>query len=130
MLGPEECLRLLGQRSLGRVGFVADGVPVILPVNYRLVHRDVLFRAAAGTVLSVALRNLTVSFESDWFDDTAHQGWSVLAVGAASALAVDAEAGSGLVRPWAHGRGHHLVRIAIAEVTGRRIQRRRTGIAL
>ena len=122
VLSPGECYRLLRLRSLGRVGLVVNGEPLVYPVRYRLVKGSVLFRAAAGTTLSAGTAGALVTFEADWFDDQAHQGWSVLAVGRALAVDADAPAGSGLRRPWAAGP-HHLVQITPGAITGRRIQK-------
>jgi len=41
----EECLRLLGGQSVGRLGFVSWDQPMILPVNYA-VSGVVVFRVA------------------------------------------------------------------------------------
>ena len=40
----DECLRLLASVPVGRVGFVADGEVVILPVNHVVDGQDVIFR--------------------------------------------------------------------------------------
>ena len=72
-----ECLHLLAERRIGRVGFVVSGQPHVLPVNYS-ADRDgsVVFRTTAGSILTnVAGR--PVAFEVDGFDELRHTGWSV-----------------------------------------------------
>lgn len=118
-----ECFRLLGQRTLGRVGMCLNGELVILPVNYRLVDGTLLFRAVEGSALSSAADLESVVFEADWFDNFSHQGWSVMVRGRAFALPADAEQGTGLIRTWAPGRRHHLVMITVDSISGRRIQK-------
>ena len=34
----EECVELLRAHSVGRIAFVSDGAPIVLPVNYRIVE--------------------------------------------------------------------------------------------
>lgn len=43
-----ECLRLLGEASLGRLAFVVDGLPVVVPVNYAVDGRAFVFRNRCG----------------------------------------------------------------------------------
>lgn len=79
----EDCLRLLGQRSVGRVAIVVDGSPIVLPVNYRLVETCgltwVALRTRPGGVIEQATMN--VAFEIDDIDTAHRQGWSVLVRG-------------------------------------------------
>src|SRR3954470_15372233 len=83
-LGEDECLRLLAAKSVGRVGFVGNTGPVILPVNFVLDAGTVLFRTAAYNTAASALRDAQAAFEVDEIDDHAHAGWSVLVQGTAS----------------------------------------------
>ena len=82
-LSQETCLHHLREGQVGRIGFVVDGDPVILPVNYRLVE------PASGPLLAVRTRPghvieqapMSVAFEIDSIDVHQHQGWSVLVRG-------------------------------------------------
>jgi nitroimidazol reductase NimA-like FMN-containing flavoprotein (pyridoxamine 5'-phosphate oxidase superfamily) len=82
-LSREACLQHLREGRVGRIGFVIDGDPVILPVNYRLVE------PASGPLLAVRTRPghvveqapMNVAFEIDSIDLHHHQGWSVLVRG-------------------------------------------------
>jgi uncharacterized protein len=123
LLAPAECWRLLAGDRLGRVGLVVDGEPVILPVNYVVHERSVVFRTAAGTKLATMTSWPTVAFEVDGREGD-DLGWSVLVSGrpemltdAASVRAVEALG----LHPWAPGSKLHWVRIVPRRVSGRRI---------
>lgn len=83
-LSAEECVALLRGTDLGRIGFVADDFPVVLPVNYR-------FTEGAGSEWWLALRTrpgnvidrapMQVAFEIDGVDAVGRRGWSVLVRG-------------------------------------------------
>ncbi len=82
-LSHDTCLRLLREGTVGRIAFVVDGDPIILPVNYRLVEPSsgpiLAMRTRPGTVIDHAPN--TVAFEIDSIDTVQHQGWSVLVRG-------------------------------------------------
>ena len=48
----DSCLRLLAAVSVGRVGFVADGEVVVLPVNFVVDGQYVVFRTASGSKIA------------------------------------------------------------------------------
>jgi nitroimidazol reductase NimA-like FMN-containing flavoprotein (pyridoxamine 5'-phosphate oxidase superfamily) len=124
VLGREECLRLLGEAHLGRVGLTSGALPIILPVNYRLVGDEVLFRSGLGTKLDAATRNTVVAFEVDHFDTFPHAGWSVVVTGVARPIDPDeAEAllSSAPIARWVPGSDGHTVAISTELVSGRRI---------
>jgi nitroimidazol reductase NimA-like FMN-containing flavoprotein (pyridoxamine 5'-phosphate oxidase superfamily) len=82
-LSERACGVLLGAAAVGRIAFVVDGLPVILPVNYRLLIDDsgmsIVLRARAGHTIDAAGRQ--VAFQIDGIDHQHHQGWSVLVRG-------------------------------------------------
>jgi len=82
-LSLDECLRLLRQRPMGRIGVVVDGFPVVLPVNYRLVETGavtwIALRTRPGNVIERG--SINAAFEIDDIDPVHHQGWSVLVRG-------------------------------------------------
>jgi nitroimidazol reductase NimA-like FMN-containing flavoprotein (pyridoxamine 5'-phosphate oxidase superfamily) len=123
LLGPAECWRLLGAQRLGRVGLVVAGEPVILPVNYVVHARSVVFRTAGGTKLEAVTSWPTVAFEVDAVEGE-RGGWSVLLTGRAEEIheaRIVREVERLGLEPWAPGAKLHWVRIAPRRVTGRRL---------
>lgn len=82
-LSNDACLRRLREGSVGRIAFIVDGDPVVLPVNYRLAEPTsgpiLAVRTRPGTVIDQA--PASVAFEIDSIDQIHHQGWSVLVRG-------------------------------------------------
>jgi uncharacterized protein len=82
-LSQDACLQHLRDGSVGRIAFVIDGDPLVLPVNYRLAEPP------SGPLLAVRTRPDTVidhapssvAFEIDSIDPAHHEGWSVLVRG-------------------------------------------------
>jgi hypothetical protein len=111
----DECHALLESSRIGRLGLVdADG-PLILPVNYCMDGRSVVFRTDEGTKLDAAASGAPVAFEVDGIDSAQRIGWSILIRGSAAAVTEPGE----LHRveqlpliPWAPGRKAHYVRIS------------------
>ena len=123
LLPPAECWRLLTDHRLGRIGLVADGEPVILPVNYVVHERSVVFRTAGGTKLDAATTWPVVSFEIDGTEGS-RGGWSVLVTGRAERVHDDRtrrEVEALGLEPWAPGAKLNWVRIVPGRVTGRRL---------
>jgi nitroimidazol reductase NimA-like FMN-containing flavoprotein (pyridoxamine 5'-phosphate oxidase superfamily) len=124
ILDIEHCLSLLEPRHLGRVAFLDQGRLSILPINYVLVDGAVTFRTDAGGKLEAALRGDQIAFEIDGTEASGRTGWSVLVRGRAERVMDPAELARLQALPlvsWAPGAKPHYIRIAAAEVTGRRI---------
>lgn len=124
VIEPTECQTLLRQHHLGRLAFVRDDLPVILPVNYVIDEDRVVFRTDPGTKFDAAARDALVAFEIDGVDPRNRTGWSVLVRGRAHHVRDDDELTrlrSLPLAPWAPGIRPHYVRIAPMETTGRRI---------
>jgi nitroimidazol reductase NimA-like FMN-containing flavoprotein (pyridoxamine 5'-phosphate oxidase superfamily) len=83
ILDAATCLEHLRAENVGRIAVVADGFPIVLPVNYRMVETSgltwVALRTRPGNVLDQA--STSVAFEIDDIDPTVRQGWSVLVRG-------------------------------------------------
>lgn len=124
LLDDEECVRLLADGEVGRVGITIAGLPVILPVNYAYVDGDVIFRTGEGSKLHAASNRAVVAFEVDEYDTSWHRGWSVLVIGR-SAIVDDPAERADLERrgvmPWASGPRDAYVRLRPEMLTGRRI---------
>jgi nitroimidazol reductase NimA-like FMN-containing flavoprotein (pyridoxamine 5'-phosphate oxidase superfamily) len=125
VLDRDECLRLLREESyVGRLGFVADGRPLVLPVNYVADSSSVVFVTPAGTKLSALRDGAAVAFEIDQSRALYHTGWSVVVQGHAHEVTDEGELARlrhGPLRSWAEPRAAHWVRITIDEISGRRI---------
>lgn len=124
LLAEEECLALLRETSVGRVGITVGGLPVILPVNYACHDGDIVFRTGSGTKLRAAVRNAVIAFEADVIHPSDRAGWSVLVVGRARELSDDSEIAaveSLGIEPWVAGSLGHVVRLHPEFVSGRRI---------
>jgi hypothetical protein len=129
--GPEvltrtESLSLVGKAGIGRLGFVVDGWPVILPVNYAIDGDGVVVRAAPGAKLTAARSGCQVAIEVDSIDELYRSGWSVLIHGIAEEV-TDAGEVSRLDRlplhPWARGSRRAWIRVRPVQITGRRLAR-------
>jgi nitroimidazol reductase NimA-like FMN-containing flavoprotein (pyridoxamine 5'-phosphate oxidase superfamily) len=125
-LSPAECISLLEPGGIGRVGFLsAEGV-MMLPVNFAVARKAVIFRTAPDTLLAL-YANVQVSFEVDHFDEELHEGWSVLVHGHARNVTDEHEVkyleDRMHLKPWAPGARDVFVRIAPTRISGRRIQR-------
>ena len=65
----DECLQLLASVPVGRVGFVADGEVVVLPVNHVVDGQDVIFRTAYGSKVAAAGGQDRTAFEADHYNE-------------------------------------------------------------
>jgi nitroimidazol reductase NimA-like FMN-containing flavoprotein (pyridoxamine 5'-phosphate oxidase superfamily) len=120
-----DCFQQLKSVPLGRIGFVAGGEVVILPVNFLIDGQDVVFRTVAGSKLSAVEVGHYVGFEADSYDAATGTGWSVVVNGLAEIVESDEEAARldacGL-SSWGTGAsGRVWVRIRPSSITGRRI---------
>ena len=119
----DECHALLESSRIGRLGLLdADG-PLILPVNYCMDGRSVVFRTGPGTKLDAASNGARVAFEVDGIDSAERTGWSILIRGSAATV-TEPETLSRLEQlpliPWAPGKKPHYVRVT-GIPSGRRI---------
>jgi nitroimidazol reductase NimA-like FMN-containing flavoprotein (pyridoxamine 5'-phosphate oxidase superfamily) len=121
----EESIRLLQDKSfVGRIGFMADGMIQVLPVNYLAEDDAIFFCTADGTKLSAVSAGAPVAFEVDASQPMYHSGWSVLVNGTASEVTDPSELERlrrGPLKSWAMTRPQHWVRITIDSISGRQI---------
>ena len=121
----EECLSLLRTKSVGRIGLVTPGGPMIFPVNYALSDETIVFRTLPYGVIANNAHLVDVAFEVDSLDEQMHEGWSVLAVGRSRRLE-DADEVR-MVRsdwdpePWAEGQRNLYFRIEWSSLSGRQL---------
>jgi uncharacterized protein len=118
-----ECLACLRSRDLGRVAFDVQDRPEILPVNYAMEGRIVVFRTAPGEKLE-SIPGAHVAFEVDSWDAGAGIGWSVVVKGRAEEVTLNGGRSAEHIRrthvhPVAPGERTHWIAIRAADVTGR-----------
>ena len=123
-LSRDECMRLMGSVSIGRIVYTREALPAVELVNFALVAGDVVIRTDASGKLAAATRGAVVAFEADSVDVAGQTGWSVTVVGQSRAVTDSEEIRRleqiGLVT-WAPGKRDHFIRISPAIVNGRRI---------
>jgi nitroimidazol reductase NimA-like FMN-containing flavoprotein (pyridoxamine 5'-phosphate oxidase superfamily) len=115
---------LQGHAYVGRIGFVADGQPLILPVNYLADDDSIVFCTGPGTKLSAIGSGAPVVFEVDDSRPLYHAGWSVVVKGTAHEITDEGQLDAlrrGPLHSWATRSSEHWVRVSIEEITGRRI---------
>jgi nitroimidazol reductase NimA-like FMN-containing flavoprotein (pyridoxamine 5'-phosphate oxidase superfamily) len=121
-LDPQTCLSLLREQSIGRLAISRpDAPPHLVPVNYSMLRRSIVFRTTPGTKLDLLVTE-PVSFEVDHWDAEGRTGWSVVVEGLAYE-ASDREMeyeGVALDSP-AEQQHSRWVRLVPDVITGRRV---------
>jgi nitroimidazol reductase NimA-like FMN-containing flavoprotein (pyridoxamine 5'-phosphate oxidase superfamily) len=119
-----ESLELLAAKKVGRIGFLAEQGPVVLPMNYVLAGDHIIVRTVAFGVVARSAIDQKVAFEVGDVDDFLEAGWSVLVTGAGTLLSDDQlqqlKSGSS-PDPWAEGPRTLFFSIACDQVSGRRL---------
>jgi nitroimidazol reductase NimA-like FMN-containing flavoprotein (pyridoxamine 5'-phosphate oxidase superfamily) len=124
LLDREECLHLLAGKTFGRIGVTFGALPLVLPVNYRLVDDEIVFRTGTGTKLDAATCNTIVAFEVDDIDPLTHTGWSVVATGEARKITDPVELArlaEACIPHWAHADVDGTVAVSTTMLSGRRV---------
>ena len=123
-LSTDECLELLERHHFGRLGFVSEGQPLILPVNYSFEEPSIVVRTGSGAKLDDTPLTL-VAFEIDGADPAGAWGWSVVVQGPAFDISDSIDQYSGALRdlpvdPRAPGDKPYWLKITARHVSGRR----------
>lgn len=82
-LSTQECWQRLGTHGIGRIGYSAGsatGAPVVVPVNFFVDGRSVVYRTDPAGAAGVPA-DVQVAFEVDHIDEATGVGWSVLITG-------------------------------------------------
>jgi nitroimidazol reductase NimA-like FMN-containing flavoprotein (pyridoxamine 5'-phosphate oxidase superfamily) len=128
ILDDDECLRLLHTGPIGRLGLSAGALPVILPINFTLDGRRIVFATEPGLKLDAARQRAVACLEVDGYDGFEHSGWSVLATGRLEELDDPEElavAHALPLSPWAaSGTARHYVALGIELLSGRCVGQR------
>jgi nitroimidazol reductase NimA-like FMN-containing flavoprotein (pyridoxamine 5'-phosphate oxidase superfamily) len=118
-----ECLALLHDHTIGRVGWTSADGPQILPVTYVLRDGVIIFRTSPYGALAELREPRRVAFEVDEFDVRTRTGWSVLVQGAAAAAANPDELEGRWLQdepiPWATGVRNLFIVVTPEHVSGR-----------
>ena len=114
-LDPATCLTLMTTQHVGRL-VVLGPASGVMPVNYRLVDGEIIFRTEVGSRADEAAGQ-AVMFEVDMFDDRTRSGWSVLVRG--RLIATSPADPSLTVDTWAPGDRDRWMAISAEIVTGR-----------
>ena len=97
----------------------------MLPVNFAVTGKAIIFRAAPDTLLAVYADG-QVSFEADHLDQAHREGWSVLVQGHAHTVTDEREVkrleDRTHLEPWAGGARDVYVRITPTRISGRCIE--------
>jgi len=130
-LGEAECMELLADKGMGRLVFNSRYGLTALPVAYKidggsmvLGTWDPVFDEDLRT--GIAHADYQVAVEVDQIDLHAHEGWIVLARGAAHHLDTEAEREpfiDTVLMPWIEGVPTHFIRVSPTTIFGVRVSR-------
>jgi hypothetical protein len=125
VISPTECFELLQAGGIGRVGFTAEDGVIMLPVNFAVSGKTIVFRTAPDTLLALH-SDARLSFEVDHFDEALGIGWSVLVRGHGHQVTDESDVkrleNVTVVRPRAPGARDVYVRISPTHISGRSIE--------
>ncbi len=124
VLDEATCMRALHGGEVGRLGFSAAALPVVLPVNYAIRGRCLYFRTEPGMKLDAARAGVVACLEVDDFHEGHRSATSVLATGRMRLITDpdELERLSDLVLvPWGAPAAQHLVELTIELLSGREL---------
>lgn len=113
-LDADECWALLAEAQVGRIAWQGDDGIVIMPVNYRVIDRRIVFQTANGGALARLVEPREVAFQVDDIDQDTVVGWSVLVQGTTGEGEPDAERIS-----WLDGERPVWIAVTAGAVSGR-----------
>ena len=124
-LSHEESWELLASQELGRLAYRLIDEVFIVPLNFTVDGRRLLFRTASGSKLLAAALHSDVAFEIDWYDE--RTAWSVVARGHLRKLGEDeAHRADALgLTSWLPTPQDDVIELLPDVVTGRRFRLRR-----
>jgi hypothetical protein len=124
-LDADECWELLEGEEFGRLAYRLVDEVHIVPINYIVDGRSILFRTASGNKLLAAALHSDVALEIDWHDD--QSAWSVVVTGQLRRLPEDQEdrVDDLPLHPWIPTLKYNVVELLPSDVSGRffRLQR-------
>ncbi len=132
LLSRRQCFQLLASQSVGRMAYVVDGWPTVVPVNYAVFSgdgsdvtdgADVIIRSLEGGKLQAARQGEVVCFQIDQVRPTTRAGWSVLAHGQLEVISDPSVLRSAWLNdpdPWVKSERWHWLRLVVFSISGRR----------
>jgi hypothetical protein len=129
-LGEAECMELLANGGIGRLVFNSRYGLTALPVAYKIDGQSIVL-GTWDPVFDEDLRtgiadaDYQVAVEADQIDQQAHQGWIVLARGAAHHLDTEAERAPFInagLEPWVEDIPSHFIRVSPTSIFGVRVR--------
>ncbi|MEM7325069.1 MAG: pyridoxamine 5'-phosphate oxidase family protein [Actinomycetota bacterium] len=121
----QECLDHLRRHSVARLGYVEDGWPTVLPVNYRVAGEDVYIKTLEGGKLRAAERGDVVCLELDGVHEVLREGWSVVVHGTLEVIhdpSVLRDAWRNDPMPWVEAGNWRWLRLVPFQFGGRRLE--------
>jgi nitroimidazol reductase NimA-like FMN-containing flavoprotein (pyridoxamine 5'-phosphate oxidase superfamily) len=91
VLSEAECVRLLGNRGVGRLAFTDGALPAILPMPYAVRDDALVIPARRDGEVARAIRGSVVAFAVDCYDRATGTGWGVTVVGPARVVSAPGE---------------------------------------
>ena len=117
-----ECLEFLPTKKVGRLGYVTDDGPRIVPLNYTTTPDSIVVRTLPYGEVARSAVDHQIAFQIDDIDEFLQTGWSVLVVGTAKLVSVEELKQilqEGAPEPWAGGPRTLFLRIPMTTVNGR-----------
>ena len=119
-----DCWLYLAAGRQARVALTHRALPVVLPVEYGLLGRQLVVRTSSGSWFGRSLAGVIVALEVDGWDPAERTGWSVLVVGEGVEITRGDEIERALrldLDPWTTNPAEdRFVGISARTVTGRR----------
>jgi nitroimidazol reductase NimA-like FMN-containing flavoprotein (pyridoxamine 5'-phosphate oxidase superfamily) len=121
-LDEAECWELVRSREVGRIAYVDDRGPMVVPITFVVGEEYLLFRVAAYSEVARHLPDGRAAMEVDDIDYFTRSGWSVVVRGRVDVVNTDDLPAEGeRPTPWPKGQRSLHLRLTPDAVTGRRL---------
>ena len=129
-LDEAECMELLADGGMGRLVFTSRYGPTALPVEYKMDGESIVLGTWDRVFdedlrTGIAYADYQVAVEVEEIDPQAHDGWIVLARGAAHHLDTEAERAPFIdagLEPWVENVPAHFIRVSPTSIFGVRLR--------
>jgi nitroimidazol reductase NimA-like FMN-containing flavoprotein (pyridoxamine 5'-phosphate oxidase superfamily) len=128
ILGEDVCWERFATAEVARLAVVVGDDVEIFPINFVIDRRTIVFQTGEGTKLAALTIAKHVALETDGYDLSKNQAWSVVIRGDAVRLEDFDEiyrAEKLSLRPWTSHPKQWFVRVRPTAVSGRQFYRRR-----